>query len=60
MQRKSLWIGRSDTLNDPWELAINPTYLAERTPADERTTRGGSLSSLAHDHLHILLVRIGA
>jgi hypothetical protein len=29
LQRKSLWIGRSDTLNDPWELAINPTYLAE-------------------------------
>ena len=29
LQRRSLWIGRSDTLNDPWELAINPTYLAE-------------------------------
>jgi hypothetical protein len=29
LQRKLLWIGRSDTLNDPWELAINPTYLAE-------------------------------
>ena len=29
LQRKTLWIGRSDTLNDPWELAINPTYLAE-------------------------------
>ena len=27
LQRKLLWIGRSDTLNDPWELAINPTYL---------------------------------
>jgi hypothetical protein len=29
LQRKLLWIGRADTLNDPWELAINPTYLAE-------------------------------
>ena len=29
LQRKLLWIGRSDTLDDPWELAINPTYLEE-------------------------------
>ena len=29
LQRKLLWIARSDTLDDPWELAINPTYLEE-------------------------------
>ncbi|MBR1004254.1 MULTISPECIES: hypothetical protein [Bradyrhizobium] len=29
LQRKLLWIGRSDTLDDPWELAITPTYLEE-------------------------------
>jgi hypothetical protein len=29
LQRKLLWIARSDTLNDPWELAITPTHLKE-------------------------------
>src|ERR1700722_19432980 len=42
LQRKLLWIGRSDTLDDPWELAITPTHLEEvrhRATADEHAAK---------------------
>ena len=70
LQRKLRWIGRSDTLDAPWELAITPTHLEEvrlhapitdwaGASRDRRRARGKGLWTLATNDLHQLLVRLG-